>query len=79
MSISHDKVLSPETRHIPINFRLSRSLDGVSQSEDRSYLFLRSNCDLADHASADRQNQPGNKPPKRDIHTTRDETLGVFF
>jgi len=33
MSISHDKVASPETRHIPINFRLSRSLDGTSHSD----------------------------------------------
>jgi len=30
MSIFHDKVVNPETRHIPINFRLSRSLDGAS-------------------------------------------------
>jgi len=33
MSISHDKVPGPETRHIPINFRLSRSLDGASYSD----------------------------------------------
>jgi len=32
MSISHDKVVSPETRHISINFCLSRSLDGASHS-----------------------------------------------
>jgi len=38
MSISHDKVVSPETRHIPINFRLSRSLDGASYSEDDTRL-----------------------------------------
>jgi len=33
MSISYDKVVSPETRHLPINFRLSRSLDGTNHSD----------------------------------------------
>jgi len=33
MSISYDKVLSPETRHIPINFHLSQLLDGASHSD----------------------------------------------
>jgi len=32
MSISHDKVISPKTRH-PFNFRLSWSLDGASHSD----------------------------------------------
>jgi len=33
---SHDEVPGPETRHIPINFRLSRSLDGTSHSDKTS-------------------------------------------
>jgi len=33
MSISYDKVLGPETRHKPINFRLLRSLAGTSHSD----------------------------------------------
>jgi len=33
MNISHDKVVNPETRHIPISFRLSQSLDGTSYSD----------------------------------------------
>jgi len=33
MSISHDKEVEPETRHISINFRLSWLLDGTSHSD----------------------------------------------
>jgi len=33
MSISHDKRVGPETRHVAINFRLSRSLDSTSHCD----------------------------------------------
>jgi len=75
MSISHGQESNTDARQksMNINFRLSRSFIDTSHCgktkpvQRLHFLSQESNCNLADHAGADRKNRPGNRSLKSSI------------